>query len=109
MRDTRKTIGHICTQSCLSKLQTSSLYLSPFGVVQTPIDPFLSPTMVNPSKTVGTSDAWNDGRSKSRVANYTGFWEKNAAHDGEDHKNNRVDNYNDVVNGLSHLLDYDTH
>ncbi|KAB5589897.1 Sterol 24-C-methyltransferase [Ceratobasidium theobromae] len=66
--------------------------------------------MVNPSKTVGTSDAWNDGRSKSRVANYTGFWEKNAAHDGEDHKNNRVDNYNDVVNGyydgVTELFEY---
>ncbi|KAF8714552.1 putativecycloartenol-C-24-methyltransferase 1, partial [Rhizoctonia solani] len=44
-------------------------------------------------------DHWNDGRSKSRVANYTAFWGKDAAHDGEEHKANRVENYQDVING----------
>ncbi|KAF8754524.1 putativecycloartenol-C-24-methyltransferase 1 [Rhizoctonia solani] len=36
---------------------------------------------------------------KSRVANYTAFWDKDAAHDGEEHKANRVENYQDVING----------
>lgn len=40
-----------------------------------------------------------DGRVNSRIANYTAFFDKDAAHDGEEHKQNRLDNYTDVVNG----------
>ncbi|CEL53582.1 sterol 24-C-methyltransferase [Rhizoctonia solani AG-1 IB] len=56
--------------------------------------------MVNAPKAITMGpDNWNDGRSKSRVANYTAFWDKDAAHDGDDHKANRVENYQDVING----------
>jgi hypothetical protein len=56
--------------------------------------------MVNAPKAITMGpDNWNDGRSKSRVANYTAFWDKDAAHDGDEHKANRVENYQDVING----------
>ncbi|CAE6507493.1 unnamed protein product [Rhizoctonia solani] len=56
--------------------------------------------MVNTPKVITMGpDTWNDGRSKSRVVNYTAFWEKDAAHDGDVHKANRVENYQDVING----------
>ncbi|KAG8750920.1 Delta(24)-sterol C-methyltransferase, partial [Ceratobasidium sp. 423] len=56
--------------------------------------------MVNAPKAITMGpDNWSDGRSKSRVANYTAFWDKDAAHDGKEHKANRVENYQDVING----------
>jgi hypothetical protein len=57
--------------------------------------------MVNNSKAITMGpDTWNDGRSKSRVANYTAFWDKDAVHDGSEQKANRVENYKDVINGI---------
>ncbi|KAG9104866.1 Delta(24)-sterol C-methyltransferase [Ceratobasidium sp. 370] len=46
-----------------------------------------------------TSETLDDGRVKSRVANYTAFWDKDSAQDGDAHKANRVENYKDVING----------
>jgi sterol 24-C-methyltransferase len=48
---------------------------------------------------MATATANADGRVHTRIANYTGFWEKEAAVDGEEHTVNRLDNYTDVVNG----------
>ncbi|KAG8760840.1 Delta(24)-sterol C-methyltransferase [Ceratobasidium sp. 428] len=45
------------------------------------------------------SEILDDGRVKSRVANYTAFWDKDSAQDGDAHKANRVENYKDVING----------
>lgn len=45
-----------------------------------------------------------DGRVKSRVNNYTGFFDKDAkGSEADAAKDNRLENYTDVVNGmLSH-------
>lgn len=40
-----------------------------------------------------------DARSESRVSNYTKFWQKDSAKDGEADKANRLDQYTDLVNG----------
>lgn len=45
------------------------------------------------------TETLDDGRVKSRVANYTAFWDKDSAQDGDEHKANRVENYKDVING----------
>lgn len=42
-----------------------------------------------------------DGRVNDRIANYTKFWEKDSANDNESHRENRLNNYTDVVNGPS--------
>ena len=56
--------------------------------------------MVNAPKAITwESDTLKDGRVKSRVANYTAFWDKDAARDGNVQKDNRVENYTDVING----------
>jgi len=46
-----------------------------------------------------TSETLSDGRVKSRVANYAGFFDKESAKETEAHKDNRLANYTDVVNG----------
>lgn len=40
-----------------------------------------------------------DARSESRVSNYTKFWKKDSAHDGESDRENRLSQYTDLVNG----------
>lgn len=42
-----------------------------------------------------------DARSEARVSNYTKFWKKDSAQDGEVDKSNRLDQYTDLVNGES--------
>lgn len=42
-----------------------------------------------------------DGRVKDRVANYTGFWQKDMSKEGTVDTENRLDSYTDVVNGMS--------
>lgn len=42
-----------------------------------------------------------DGRVKDRVANYTGFWQKDMSKEGTVDTENRLDSYTDVVNGTS--------
>lgn len=60
--------------------------------------------MVNAPKAITMGpDTLPDGRVKSRVANYNAFWDKDAAHDGDEHKANRVENYKDVINGMRSL------
>jgi len=49
---------------------------------------------------MGASNQPNaDGRVNSRIANYTGFWEKDAAKDSQTQTNNRLENYTEVING----------
>jgi len=40
-----------------------------------------------------------DGRVKDRISNYTDFFHKDSAKDGDAEKENRLENYTDVVNG----------
>lgn len=42
-----------------------------------------------------------DGRVKDRVANYTGFWQKDMSKEDTVDTENRLDSYTDVVNGMS--------
>lgn len=50
--------------------------------------------------TNGTVSTINgDGRVNDRIANYTAFFDKEAANDSEEHTKNRLENYTDVVNG----------
>ena len=46
-----------------------------------------------------------DGRVNSRIANYTGFWEKDSAKDTDVQKSNRLENYTDVINGIGPIPD----
>ncbi|KAG8898898.1 Delta(24)-sterol C-methyltransferase [Tulasnella sp. 403] len=46
-----------------------------------------------------SSDVKADGRVKSRVANYVGFFEKDSSKDSKAHQDNRLENYTDVING----------
>ncbi|CAE6433126.1 unnamed protein product [Rhizoctonia solani] len=48
---------------------------------------------------MANNEVLDDGRVKSRVANYTAFWDGDSAKDGDVHKANRVENYKDVING----------
>ncbi|CAE6388803.1 unnamed protein product [Rhizoctonia solani] len=48
---------------------------------------------------MANTEVLDDGRVKSRVANYTAFWDGDSAKDGDVHKANRVENYKDVING----------
>ncbi len=41
-----------------------------------------------------------DGRVNDRIANYTAFWEKDSAQDGVAQRENRLDNYTEVINGM---------
>ena len=60
--------------------------------------------MVNAPKAITwESDTLKDGRVKSRLVNYTEFWDKDAARDGNLQKENRVENYTDVINGMPPL------
>ena len=45
------------------------------------------------------SNTLADGRKRDRIANYTGYWQKEAAHDTETDTSNRLDSYTEVVNG----------
>lgn len=45
-----------------------------------------------------------DGRVKDRVANYTGFWQKDMSKEGTVDTENRLDSYTDVVNGMSTII-----
>jgi len=45
------------------------------------------------------SNTLADGRKRDRIANYTGFWQKEAAHDSQTDTSNRLDSYTEVVNG----------
>ncbi|BEI87180.1 hypothetical protein CcaverHIS002_0705260 [Cutaneotrichosporon cavernicola] len=40
-----------------------------------------------------------DARSEARVSNYTKFWKKDSAADGNTDRSNRIDKYTDLVNG----------
>ena len=40
-----------------------------------------------------------DGRQVDRIQNYSAFWQKEAENDGKTDLNNRLDNYQNVVNG----------
>jgi sterol 24-C-methyltransferase len=40
-----------------------------------------------------------DARSEARVSNYTKFWQKDSAKDGEEDRSNRLEKYTDLVNG----------
>lgn len=40
-----------------------------------------------------------DARSETRVSNYTKFWQKDSAKDGNADKAQRLDKYTDLVNG----------
>ena len=40
-----------------------------------------------------------DGRQVDRIQNYSAFWQKEAENDGKTDTNNRLDNYQNVVNG----------
>ncbi|CAE7102344.1 unnamed protein product [Rhizoctonia solani] len=51
------------------------------------------------SLTMANTEVLDDGRVKSRVANYTAFWDDDSAKDGDAHKANRLENYKDVING----------
>ena len=42
-----------------------------------------------------------DARSTDRIGNYTKFWDKDREHEGTEVQGARVDNYTEVVNGLS--------
>lgn len=44
-----------------------------------------------------------DGRVNERIENYTKFWEKDSTKDTETERDNRLENYTDVINGMSHL------
>ena len=44
-----------------------------------------------------------DGRVKDRVANYTGFWQKDMSKEEAVDTENRIDSYTDVVNGASFI------
>lgn len=58
--------------------------------------PHLSPlSPVSFSFTMPSADA----RSEARVSNYTKFWQKDSAKDGNDDRANRLEQYTDVVNG----------
>ncbi|CCO29390.1 hypothetical protein BN14_03402 [Rhizoctonia solani AG-1 IB] len=48
---------------------------------------------------MANTEVLDDGRVKSRVANYTAFWDNDSAKDGDAHKDNRLENYKDVING----------
>lgn len=48
--------------------------------------------------------ASTDGRVDSRVANYAGFFEKDAHNESEAHQENRMENYTDVINGEIEIL-----
>ncbi|CAE6467754.1 unnamed protein product [Rhizoctonia solani] len=48
---------------------------------------------------MANNEVLDDGRVKSRVANYTAFWDDDSAKDGDVHTANRIDNYKDVING----------
>ncbi|CAE6487667.1 unnamed protein product [Rhizoctonia solani] len=52
-----------------------------------------------PQLAMATTETLDDGRVKSRVANYTAFWDNDSAKDGDAHKDNRLENYKDVING----------
>ncbi|KAJ7186960.1 delta-sterol C-methyltransferase [Mycena filopes] len=41
-----------------------------------------------------------DGREPDRVANYTKFWDKDMSRENEEHTENRIHHYKDVVNGF---------
>lgn len=40
-----------------------------------------------------------DGRSKDRMTNYTKFWEGDLKNNGDEHNENRLSSYTEVVNG----------
>ena len=44
-----------------------------------------------------------DGRVNSRIENYTNFWQKDMSKEAAIDTENRVDNYTDVINGISHF------
>jgi len=46
------------------------------------------------------STQYTDGRQERRVENYTKFWQKDLAKEGEADNQNRVESYTDVVNGM---------
>ncbi len=41
-------------------------------------------------------------RVEKRVANYTKFWQKDSVADNDSHRDNRKDQYTEVVNGETH-------
>jgi hypothetical protein len=43
----------------------------------------------------------NDLRSEARTSQYNDFWQKNSVNDSETDKQNRLDQYKEVVNGES--------
>ncbi|KAL7423949.1 Delta(24)-sterol C-methyltransferase [Cryptotrichosporon argae] len=59
------------------------------------IAPRLPPTPDPPT----TPPSMPETRSESRVSNYTKFWQKESAKDGEADLANRLDQYTDLVNG----------
>jgi sterol 24-C-methyltransferase len=48
---------------------------------------------------MSTGVALNDGRVENRVENYTKFWKKDVATEGEADNDKRLESYTDVVNG----------
>lgn len=46
-----------------------------------------------------STTAMKDGRVESRTANYAAFWQKDSADDKDVDRDNRLDQYTDVVNG----------
>ncbi|CAE6395872.1 unnamed protein product [Rhizoctonia solani] len=56
---------------------------------------------------MANAEVLDDGRVKSRVANYTAFWDNDSTKDGDAHKDNRLENYKDVINGDPRIGYYD--
>ncbi|KAF8708201.1 DEAD protein, partial [Rhizoctonia solani] len=71
----------------------------PYPLPPPPSLPFTSCTFYLLHLTMATTETLDDGRVKSRVANYTAFWDNDSAKDGDAHKDNRLENYKDVING----------
>ena len=46
--------------------------------------------------------AMTDARSADRMGNYTKFWDKDREHERSEVQGARVDNYTELVNGLSY-------
>lgn len=49
--------------------------------------------------TTASSEKTADGRELNRMAKYTEFWDNELKKEGDEHTNNRLAHYVDVVNG----------
>lgn len=84
---TRKKRANRRERRAVTRFSSKTYKYSPSVLLLTPSQ---YPSIIMPSA---------DARSESRVSNYTKFWKKDSAQDGDADRENRLEQYTDLVNG----------